>query len=129
MEAVERLGDGLFGAEMMAARRCLEADIDNLRSASDWLVDRGETDLALRMMAPLLVFWPMGRATEGLRRLNATLALPGGAADLRAMVLRGAGEAAAYVGMFEAVGTYAAEALNLVAECRDPICAGRFSAC
>ena len=123
-ELVERVGNAMFGADMVASLRCLEAEIDNLRAASDWAVDQSETDLALRMMAPLVVFWPMGRLTEGLRRLVATLGLPGGAADLRAMVLLAAGYAAAYLGMIEPVGAYVTEALDLVAEDRDPALRG-----
>jgi predicted ATPase len=124
VELVERVGDALFGAEMMAARRRLDAEIDNLRAASDWIVERSETDLGLRMMAPLLLFWPMGRPTEAVRRLDATLALPGGAADLRATVLRAGAEAAAYLGMVEPAWAYLAEALELVGEGGDPVLRG-----
>jgi predicted ATPase/class 3 adenylate cyclase/DNA-binding CsgD family transcriptional regulator len=124
VELVERVGNAMFGAEMMEAHRCLEAEMDNLRAASDWVVGRSEVDLALRIMAPLLVFWPMGRATEGLRRLEAALAFPGGTAELRAMVLRAAADAAGYLGMLEPMGRYLTEALDLVAEGGNPALRG-----
>jgi predicted ATPase/DNA-binding CsgD family transcriptional regulator len=120
VEMVERLGNATFGAEMMEARRCLEAEIDNLRAACDWLVDQREVDLALRIMAPLFLFWPMGRPSEGLRRLEAVLALPGGTPDLRAMVLRAAFDAAGHLGMLDRAVSYIGEAVDLLTAATDP---------
>jgi predicted ATPase/transcriptional regulator with XRE-family HTH domain len=75
----EHLEVRLRGSERMAWRDRLVADSDNLRAAVNWAIERGETELALRLTAAL--FWPwhqLGQFREGRQWSEAALALPGG---------------------------------------------------
>jgi predicted ATPase len=74
----------------------LEREHGNLRAALRWLVQRRETDRAVRLGATLWGFWAVrGHLAEGRAALEAVLALPGSepTAD-RAFVLHGAGRLA-----------------------------------
>ncbi len=52
----------------------LEAEHDNLRAALTWALERGETELAVRLSTALWRFWEMrGYFTEGRRWLSAVL--------------------------------------------------------
>jgi len=50
---------GLRGNEQDAWARRLELDHDNMRTAIDWSLDEGETELALRLVAAMGWFWWM----------------------------------------------------------------------
>jgi predicted ATPase/class 3 adenylate cyclase len=72
----------------------LETEHDNLRMALDWSIERGETDLALRLAGALGEFWLLcGHEEEGRRRLAQVLALadPAHRTEARATALNAAG--------------------------------------
>ncbi|HJP64671.1 MAG TPA: adenylate/guanylate cyclase domain-containing protein [Actinomycetota bacterium] len=59
----------------------LTRDLDNIRSAIDWCVERGAADLGLRIVAPMWMYWvERGLMTEGLRAVEAVLSLSPGLA-------------------------------------------------
>ena len=69
--------------ELNAAERArwltqCDAEIDNFRSALDWLFDRHELEWALRLCVALFRFWDMRlHVTEGRARLETVLRLAG----------------------------------------------------
>ena len=82
----------------------LEEEIDNLRAALRWAIERGEAEIALRLGGALWRFWTQrGHLVEGLVWLEQALALPGASAHsssdeivrARAGALNGAGNVAA----------------------------------
>jgi predicted ATPase/DNA-binding CsgD family transcriptional regulator len=113
---VERVGNAMFGEDMVASRRCLETEVDNLRAACDWATSQPDAELALRLAAPLWLFWPMHHVSEGYRRIEQALAMPGGTPELRAMVLRAASECTCHLNDFTAMEKHTTEALELVPE-------------
>jgi predicted ATPase/class 3 adenylate cyclase/DNA-binding CsgD family transcriptional regulator len=115
-QLVEHVGNAMFGEEMLASRRCLETELDNIRVACDWANSQGETDMSLGLVAPLSLFWPAHHLSEGYRRVEEALALPGGSLPQRAMVLRAATECACHANDFEGFVKYTAEAVDLVGD-------------
>ncbi|MBM7502677.1 adenylate/guanylate cyclase domain-containing protein [Agromyces aurantiacus] len=84
----EQLAPRLLGADRKAWLDRFDADHDNVRSALDWAGVHGEANLALRLAAASWRFWQSrGHLHEGRRRLEAALALPGGAKRHRADAL------------------------------------------
>jgi predicted ATPase/class 3 adenylate cyclase len=70
----------------------MEADHDNLRTALDWALANGEVDLALRLVASSWRFWQArGHLHEARRRVDATLAMPGGEPRHRAKAMEALG--------------------------------------
>jgi tetratricopeptide (TPR) repeat protein len=70
----------------------LEQDHDNIRSALEWAVDSGESDLAFRMAAGAWRLWQArGHLHEAHRRLDEVLALEGGEPKNRAKALEALG--------------------------------------
>ena len=66
----------------------LEEDHDNLRAAIRWALERGETEMALRLTASAAhLRYPRGHLTEGRRQLEAALAATGGPPAARAKAL------------------------------------------
>ena len=64
----------LEGPEMLPALNQLEAELDNIRAALEWTLDRSPED-ALRLAARLTYFWQRrGRLLEGRRWLRGGLA-------------------------------------------------------
>jgi predicted ATPase/DNA-binding SARP family transcriptional activator len=60
----------------------LTAELDNLRAALAWTIDRGEAELAVRLVGALGGFMLLaGHREEAARSLRAALALPGPAPD------------------------------------------------
>jgi predicted ATPase/DNA-binding SARP family transcriptional activator len=72
----------LNGSEQLAWFARLSAELDNLRAAWHWLLDRGEAALALRLLGSL-GFWLLmtGDREEVVGALKRALALPGPAPD------------------------------------------------
>jgi predicted ATPase/DNA-binding SARP family transcriptional activator len=72
----------LNGSEQLAWFARLSAELDNLRAAWRWLLDRGEPALALRLLASL-GFWLLmaGNREEVVGALKQALALPGAVPD------------------------------------------------
>lgn len=70
----------------------MEADHDNIRTALEWAIVNGEVDLGLRMVAATWRFWQArGHLHEARRRVDATLALPGGEPRHRAKAMEALG--------------------------------------
>lgn len=73
-------------------RAMLEPELDNLRQALTWLLDHGETDLALSMATALYALWLYhGLESEGASWLRRALVQDGGDPALRARALEVAG--------------------------------------
>ncbi|MGI9149588.1 MAG: ATP-binding protein [Chloroflexota bacterium] len=90
----------LFGAQRMACVRQLAADYDNLRTALDWLLERGEAELSCRLAGALTWWWyALGRVRTGLEWAERALGCDG--ADnvaARASALFAAGALAVMLG-------------------------------
>ena len=68
----------LAGAEQEEWSERLEAEHGNLRAAIEWLTERGDAELGLRLGGALWRYWEMrGYLVEGLERLTKLLNLPG----------------------------------------------------
>jgi hypothetical protein len=75
----------------------LETDVDNLRAALGWFVDRGESESAGQLGAGLARFWLFSeRVAEGRNWLARLLELSGLSGRTRARLLVGAGASATY---------------------------------
>jgi non-specific serine/threonine protein kinase len=76
----ERAEPELFGTLQAGWLVRLEREHDNVRAALAWSIAHDEASRALRLAAGLWKFWEVrGHGSEGLRWLEAGLALPGGA--------------------------------------------------
>jgi non-specific serine/threonine protein kinase len=88
----------LVGPRVGSWLASLNPDHDNFRSALQWCLERGESELGLRLAGAFYRFWLMrGFLTEGSEWLDRLLALPGAAAPSvgRAKALNGAAGLAA----------------------------------
>jgi predicted ATPase/class 3 adenylate cyclase len=85
----------LFGASPGEWLDRLERELDNLRTALDWLEASAETELALRMAGALAEFWAVkGHLTEGRRRIEHALGADERPTAARAKALNGAADLA-----------------------------------
>lgn len=92
----------------------LETEHGNLRAALGWFLDRGESEAALRLGVALWRFWYVRcYLSEGRKWLEEALAMDGGATDLRARALDGAGHLAWCQGDFERAAALREESLAL----------------
>jgi predicted ATPase/class 3 adenylate cyclase/DNA-binding CsgD family transcriptional regulator len=104
----------------------LDLELGNLRSALDWSIHIGDPDEALRLVAPLRLFWTRhGDLSEGLRRFEAAVSLAGGAPLLRARALVAASELASNYGNMIFTRDAAEEALAIARELGDKRGMGR----
>jgi predicted ATPase/DNA-binding CsgD family transcriptional regulator/transcriptional regulator with XRE-family HTH domain/predicted negative regulator of RcsB-dependent stress response len=78
VELVERVGIELDGPDQIAWFQRIDAEWDNVRAATDWAQAAGEVEIALRLAAPLWLYWSRpDRRAEGQARMAQLLALPG----------------------------------------------------
>jgi predicted ATPase/DNA-binding SARP family transcriptional activator len=108
----------------------LDAEVDNLRGALDWGLERGDPRLALRLGGVLAKFWDIrNMPDEGLKWIEASLDAAGDAAPLRdrararraqgfLLLSKGAGYDAR--GLMREGRARAAEALDLSRRAGDP---------
>jgi predicted ATPase/class 3 adenylate cyclase/DNA-binding CsgD family transcriptional regulator len=99
----EEAAPELFGPRIAEWLRRLELEQDNLRAAMNWLLERGEAAMALRMGAALAWFWELNYSLhEGWNALSQALV---GSEDVdvpvRARALGVAGILASLLGHFE----------------------------
>jgi predicted ATPase len=101
----------------------LDAERGNFRRAMAWVIERGETVLALRYSAALWRYWrQLGEFTEGRRWTDAALCLAGDApASLRARALQAAAALAFPQGDYQRLAGLAAEAMDLARNSEDPV--------
>lgn len=111
----ERAEPELRGSAQAIWLARLEADQDNLRTALAWSLDRGETEIALRLASALARDREMrGNVLEALGWLENALAAGGEAPDeLRAKALSATGILAEAVGRLDQAESFAHEALEL----------------
>lgn len=133
MELVERQHAGYFlalaeeaepklvGAEQGYWLNRLEIELDNLRAALRWALERGETETALRLGGALWRFWfKHGYLSEGRRWLDEGLAGSGAVAPaVRAKALTGSGVLAHYQGDLSRAAALCGESLALSRQLRD----------
>jgi predicted ATPase/class 3 adenylate cyclase len=95
----------------------LEIEHDNLRAALDWIIERDEAALGLRMVAALWRFWQVrGHLYEGDERVHTVLAMPSAGEQpvaLRARAESAAGGIAWWRSDFAATHRHYAAALEL----------------
>jgi ATP-dependent Clp protease ATP-binding subunit ClpA len=76
---VERVYPELFGSAQPAAMAELRREEENVDAALRWSVERGETEAALRIGGVVSLLWASHHPTEGRRRLETLLTMPGAA--------------------------------------------------
>jgi predicted ATPase/DNA-binding CsgD family transcriptional regulator len=111
----EEAAPRLLGPQLAQWMRRLELEHDNLRAAIDWLLERGEAALALRMGASLAVFWELHYSLhEGWNVLSrALVGSEDVAVPVRARGLVVAGWMAILLGHFERAEVLCQEGLAL----------------
>jgi tetratricopeptide (TPR) repeat protein len=99
----------------------LETEHDNMRVALSLALERGDAELALRLVGALWWFWMMrGHFSEGRRWLEEALAMDGRVSpSARAMALAGVGSMALDQGDLDRAEEACEEGLELVHEARD----------
>jgi len=118
----ERIEPHLFGPEQAQWMECLEREHDNLRAALGWLLDHGETSMALRLGGSLQNFWIVhDHFSEGQRWFEMILARGRQAPKMqRIKALRGAAILALRRGDYAHAGAWREESLALCREVGDP---------
>ncbi|HWC26688.1 MAG TPA: tetratricopeptide repeat protein, partial [Solirubrobacteraceae bacterium] len=109
----ERAEPELTGPDQERWLEQLDVDRQNLRSALEWLLSSGQSELALRLAAALVLYWRVRcHFTQGRGMLEAALAAGDGAsAPIRAKALWGAGFLALMSGDADAANVRLEESL------------------
>ncbi len=98
----------------------LERERDNLRTAAEWCDATGAYEPFLRLVTALTLFYELhSHLQAGGRRFAQALARDEGPSPLRARALWGAAHVAIYGGDAEAMGRYAAQALEMAEDVGD----------
>jgi predicted ATPase/class 3 adenylate cyclase len=111
--------EGIQGPEQEAWLERLEAEHDNLGSALGWVVEAGETQMAMALAGQQWFYWIVrGYHTEAHKWLQETLRMPGAEArtELRALVLLGAWTIAWYQEGPTAGRSYLEESISILRE-------------
>ncbi len=105
------------GQDQLEWLRRLEAEHDNMRTALGWALQRGQTELVLRLGGALWWFWSVrGDYSEGRCWLEEVLAAGRrGSPKPRALVLAGVGTLASHQGDLDRAEEVLAEGLELLA--------------
>jgi len=111
----ERAEPELRGPEQTTWLARLDSDHDNFRAGTEWLIERGDTESALRLTSSLSRFWfTRGYFREGRGRLEETLRRSSDAApSLRVKGLTGAGYLALNQEDYIAASTLLEESLTI----------------
>jgi len=113
----------LHGPEQLRRLDQLERDHDNLRAALHWVIERGDTEFALRLAWSLSFFWYFrGHCREGRAVGTAVLALATRPelASLRTKLLERIGILALRQGDYPAARAYLDDGVALARQVRDP---------
>jgi predicted ATPase/DNA-binding XRE family transcriptional regulator len=115
LSLAERAGPGLKGPDQVPWLRRLETELDNLRAAIRWSIDRGEVEAVARMaFSSWLFLWLHGHLDEGRRWMERALArVPDMPDSTRARLLLVAGTLAQGRGDWEPARLYLEESLAL----------------
>jgi predicted ATPase/class 3 adenylate cyclase len=119
----ERAAPHLTGEDRATWLDWLEHEHDNLRTAIAWSIETAESTVGARLGAALWRFWQTrGHLREGLRRLEAVLAIPGCVDHPaeRLQALEAAGGVAYWLGQMEAASVFYEEALIIARGRGDP---------
>ena len=123
LELLQQGSPQLFGPEQPKWLDALELDHDNVRSALTWVVETGETELALELVSRCWRFWQMrGHLREGRERIDEALAMPGldELPALHADALEAAGGVAYWMADWASADTRYAVCLDLRRQAGDP---------
>lgn len=117
----EQAQTGLHGAAQGEWLARLNAEHDNIRAATDWSLQSGQPDIALRLGSALWRSWETrGLCREGLRWLErALIAGERASADLRAKAYNGAGCLAQVLGEYPRATSLLEQSLRLRQELGD----------
>jgi predicted ATPase len=110
------------GPECGIALQTVGSEQDNLRSALQWCIDRGEVDRGLRLGGAVWRFWFVrGSGSEGQAWLEALLRIVNGASETasRALALNGAGALATQRGDYDLALELFEESLRIWQELDD----------
>jgi predicted ATPase len=111
---VEGAEPHLFGSDQQNWLALLRAEHDNMRSALQWALSSGETELSLRLAGGLGHFWHVhGYFREGRGFLEDSLLLGEGSPRARAKALWAVGWIASFMGDFDAASSYGTQSLEL----------------
>jgi len=119
----EKVGPKLFGAEQQQWYTHLEREHANLRTALQWLRERKEAELTLRLSNALWWFWlTRSHLSEGRQWLERALSeSDGGVAPVRAGVLNGLGLLLLNLGDYEQAERRSEESVVLYRELGDMV--------
>lgn len=121
LASAEEARPNLLGSEQAVWLDRLERDHDNLRAALEWVITKGETETADRLLWALWRFWQIrGHLYEGGRRAAAVLSLPAAKPVSRFRALEAAGGIAYWRGDLESSRLFYLEALELARSIGDP---------
>lgn len=120
LELAETAAARLGGSEQERWLDQLEAEYANLRAALQWLIDRGDTEKALRLSIALTRFWilrgHLSEAHEGLEKALRLVEGSGIAPTVRAQALNSAGLVALYLGDLRRASALGRESVALFRE-------------
>ena len=122
---VEQAEPHLKGAQQLLWRRCLDREQENVRAALQWLIEREEAELALRLFGALARYWVMrGHLSEGRRFLEAASGILHAAPRMaaRARALAAAAELAWEMDDYAASRSLAEESVTLARAIGDKAC-------
>jgi predicted ATPase len=114
----------LAGPEQAKWLDRLDDEVNNLRAALNWTIDRGDAEMGLRLAGALWPFWRIrGHIRDGRAWLERVLALPRASTAppaVRAQALGGLGNLATNLGHYSEAQTRLEECLALQRELSDP---------
>ena len=78
LAVAEQIAPNVLGRDQAQRLGRLALEHDNFRAAFDWAIDRGETEIAMRLAAALWRYWQgRGHLEEGAATVSRILAMPG----------------------------------------------------